>query len=214
MDTGGHRELRAGSPVGVLRRRRGTPTETQGIVSCAAVDSSIGIRLAGSPGYTFGEKVTLVDYSDAIPWAVDASFVSQADGVAYFRKTVAWYRHDNNAGNRYRTGIRVTVTSPGGNYLERGIATAVSQCGLHISVPAEPENREILVLMPGDRDGGGVTLPCRLVTASYRDDGVELHAAFHELDTSRAKYVARLVDELRIVAEWGRDLIDTGRHVT
>lgn len=208
MDTSGPASLVAGSPVAVLRRRSGTGTETQGIVYCTAADLSIGIRLAGSPAYYPGEKVTLVDFGGSVPWAAGATYVSQSRDTTYFRRTTGWYRHDPGTSRHFATAIRVTVTSPGKHYLERGIATEVSECGLHIFVPAEPEDPELLVLMPGERDDQPVTLPSLMVAVGYSDNGVDLQTAFHRLDGARSKYVARLLDELSIFAERGRNLID------
>lgn len=207
MDTSRHRILRAGSPVAIIRRRNGKETEAEGIVDCTAADSSIGVRLAGSPGYSDDERVVLVDFSEDTPWAADATFVVQSGGAAYFRRTASWYRYESSGAAGCKTNIRVTVTSLSGAYLERGIAIEMSECGLRIFVPSEPEDRELRVLMPGERDG--ITLPCRLLGTSYRDDGVELRVAFHELDLPQSRYVTRLTNELRIVAERGRNLIDT-----
>jgi hypothetical protein len=139
MDTTLRHLVTPGTPV-MVKRRRGTATGvSQGIVASVTSCGAIGLRLAGSPHYADGDKVELTSLEDEYKWTAEAAFVGDEREVAFFRATSGWYCEERRASPRYATHIAVTVVAASEAYLARGTALDLSEGGMNVAVPEEPE---------------------------------------------------------------------------
>jgi hypothetical protein len=198
-----HPAVLPGSAVTVTRISH-PACSAEGII--AHVEQSgraVGLRIAGAPNYAEGERVVIVDLETSPPWAVDAAFSGHDREVALFVPLTAWYQR--RARPRYLTRTAVTLVIPGTAYMERGVTLDISEGGLRVLVPEEPTGQAVKVLIKGGPDV--VPLYCRIVRTAYCDEGVEVHLSFAELTAASRKFVHRRVEDLRQIAEQGRDLL-------